>query len=185
MEIVLSRERRKAKRLVTTLLEKKLELATMESCTGGGLANTITSINGAGSVYQGGHVTYSGFTKAHAGVPEEALNGPDGPYSSEVASLMAKMSLRDPFAPLPQNGNAIGVGITGTLEVVDRFYPHIQPGTVWVGVYKDSQTTVYQFNLRRRSRANMKNEAVRKTLDIITATIDPTKKLSRRIQRVA
>lgn len=155
----------------------------MESCTGGGLAHILTSIPGAGNVYQGGFVTYSGFRKTYAGVPSDVLSGPDGPYSADVAEKMAIASLRDPFQPLPQNGSTIGVGITGTLDNVDRFYPHIAPGSVWIGIYHDNQTDRYLVSIPRRNRTHMKNAIIRETLDLVTQTIEQKPILNTRRRR--
>ena len=47
------------KSLVKILIKKKLKISFAESCTGGLLANSITSINGASKIFDLGLVTYS------------------------------------------------------------------------------------------------------------------------------
>ena len=49
--------------LVRLLTKKKLKLSTAESCTGGLLASSITSISGASKIFNLGLVTYSNQTK--------------------------------------------------------------------------------------------------------------------------
>lgn len=185
MEIFKSTQRKKAEHVVRLLTQKNYELTTMESCTGGGLAHILTSIPGAGSVYQGGYVTYSNFSKMNAGVPSEVLSTPDGPYHEQVAIAMARASLRDPFHPLPQNGDAIGVGITGTLDNPDKFYTHIPTGKVWVGIVHGDQQEVYQLSAPRRGRSRMKNTIINQTLDLIAQTIEPRHKNVRRNNEIA
>ena len=50
-------------KIISLLKRKKLKLAIAESCTGGLLSNTITSVNGASKVFTMGLVTYSNQAK--------------------------------------------------------------------------------------------------------------------------
>ena len=49
--------------LIKKLNTKKLKISFAESCTGGLLANTITSISGASKVFNMGFITYSNQAK--------------------------------------------------------------------------------------------------------------------------
>ena len=51
------------KTLVKKLTRKKLKISFAESCTGGMLANAITSISGASKVFNLGLITYSNQAK--------------------------------------------------------------------------------------------------------------------------
>ena len=53
----------KIKNFVNTLKRKKIKISCAESCTGGLLASSITSINGASKVFVLGLVTYSNQAK--------------------------------------------------------------------------------------------------------------------------
>ncbi|MDF2685918.1 MAG: competence/damage-inducible protein CinA [Clostridia bacterium] len=94
------------KKLVTLLNNKKLKLATAESCTGGLLAKTLTDISGVSSVFEMGIVTYSNRIKNEfLNVSENTLSG-FGAVSDKTAEEMAKN--------ITELANAdIGVGITG------------------------------------------------------------------------
>jgi len=46
-------------RLAAVLTEKKLKLATAESCTGGGIAQALTELPGSSAWFERGFVTYS------------------------------------------------------------------------------------------------------------------------------
>lgn len=77
------------KRLVETLKENNLTIASCESLTGGLFASKIVEVSGASSVFVGGYVTYMDKCK------EILLNGQDilhskGAISEEMAYLMAK-----------------------------------------------------------------------------------------------
>ena len=51
------------KSLVKKLIRKKLKISFAESCTGGMLASSVTSINGASKVFNLGLITYSNQAK--------------------------------------------------------------------------------------------------------------------------
>ena len=96
----------KVEELVSLLTEKKLKIATAESCTGGLLAKTLTDISGSSSVFEMGIVSYSNRIKNEfLKVSEETLNKL-GAVSDKTAEEMAKN-----VAVLAKAD--IGVGITG------------------------------------------------------------------------
>ena len=51
------------KNLIKKLIKKKLKISFAESCTGGMLSSSITSISGASKVFNLGLVTYSNQAK--------------------------------------------------------------------------------------------------------------------------
>ena len=91
-------------KIVSKLDELSLSIATMESCTGGGIANEITNISGASSVLKESYVTYCNEAKIKQGVPAEVI-AKYTVYSPETAVEMAKA--------VKKNANSdIGVGVT-------------------------------------------------------------------------
>lgn len=87
------------------LRERKLSLATMESCTGGLLASTITDVPGSSDYFKGGFVAYTAQMKASFGV-DATLLAEYGTVSAEVAAAMARAARLKAEAD-------IGIGITG------------------------------------------------------------------------
>jgi nicotinamide-nucleotide amidase len=87
------------------LRERKLSLVTMESCTGGLLASTITDVPGSSDYFKGGLVAYSARAKASFGVDAKLL-AQKGTVDPEVAAAMAKA------ARLRLEAD-IGIGVTG------------------------------------------------------------------------
>ncbi len=86
--------------------EKKLKIATAESCTGGLVAATLTDIPGSSDVVDRGFVTYSDAAKqAMLGVTSAMLER-YGAVSRETAEAMAKGALA--HAPVQ-----LAVSITG------------------------------------------------------------------------
>lgn len=67
----------------------RLQVATVESCTGGLVGHAITEIPGSSGYYVGGFVTYSDELKFQAvGVPHDVLSA-HGAVSAQVAMAMA------------------------------------------------------------------------------------------------
>ena len=82
-----------------------VSLATMESCTGGLLASTITDVAGSSSFFKGGLVSYQTELKIEWGVPADVI-AQFGVISPECAREMARVARERTEA-------SIGVGITG------------------------------------------------------------------------
>jgi len=88
------------------LLKKKKTLSIAESCTGGLLADRITSVPGSSRYFQIGIITYSNLSKNKIlDIPLEMIKE-HGAVSREVASLMAK-NVR------LLTGASIGIGLSG------------------------------------------------------------------------
>ena len=95
-----------AEAVLTRCREKKLMIATAESCTGGLIAGALTDIAGSSDVVERGFVTYSNRAKTEMlGVPE-ALIARHGAVSAEVALAMATGALA--HAPVE-----LAVAVTG------------------------------------------------------------------------
>ncbi|MBI2319628.1 MAG: CinA family protein [Betaproteobacteria bacterium] len=75
------------------LKERGLMLATAESCTGGWVAQSLTSVSGSSDWFERGFVTYSNSAKAAMrGVAPETLAG-HGAVSEQTAREMASGAL--------------------------------------------------------------------------------------------
>lgn len=85
--------------------ERAVTLATMESCTGGLLASTITDVPGSSEYFRSGLVSYQTEQKIEWGVRVEVI-GEHGVISPECAREMARAAREMMRA-------SIGVGITG------------------------------------------------------------------------
>ncbi len=78
-----------AERLGTALTERRWTIATVESCTGGGLAYRMTSVPGASAYYVGSIVAYANRVKADiVGVAPEIFDE-HGAVSVQAAEAMA------------------------------------------------------------------------------------------------
>ncbi|GBD13133.1 Nicotinamide-nucleotide amidohydrolase PncC [bacterium HR24] len=130
------------------LKERGLTLATMESCTGGLLADTITNVPGSSAYFRAGYVAYDPEVKVALGVQRELIER-HGVVSPEVAADMARAVRLVASAD-------IGMGITGVAGP-DPLEGK-PPGTVHIGLHdgREAQTqsmTFYQGRLATKRRA--------------------------------
>lgn len=92
--------------VVNMLKEKRLKLATAESCTGGYIGKRITDVPGSSDVFECGIISYSNEIKADIlGVSKSDLKE-YGAVSEQVAEQMAKGALKI-------SGADIAVSVTG------------------------------------------------------------------------
>ena len=80
------------------LLERKLLLATAESCTGGGVAEAVTDVAGSSGWFECGFVTYSNAAKHTMLAVPDALITLHGAVSEEGAAAMARGALANSAA---------------------------------------------------------------------------------------
>lgn len=98
--------------IVKNLIDNDISISTMESCTSGLIASTITDTEGASKILKGAFVTYSNEAKIKQGVDSDIIDK-YGVYSYETALEMAKN------CSLVYNSK-IGIGITGTTGNLDE-----------------------------------------------------------------
>ncbi|MDO6593422.1 nicotinamide-nucleotide amidase [Neptuniibacter sp. 1_MG-2023] len=138
-------------------IEKKVMIATAESCTGGWIAQEITAVAGSSEWFDRGFVTYSNQSKHEMlGVSEHTL-AQYGAVSEEVVIEMAEGVLLNSSAQLSVVTSGIAGPGGGSAE---------KPvGTVWFAwaVHdKPTRTAVFQFNGDRES---VRKQAVRVALE--------------------
>ncbi len=117
--------------MVQLLKSKKVSIAVSESCTGGMLAEAITSVSGASNVFELSITAYSERIKINElGVLESTLTKKTV-YSKEVALQMADGVRK-------KASSIIGVGITGVAGPYD-ISENLPMGSVFIAVvYKDA-----------------------------------------------
>lgn len=125
--------------VVNLLIEKKMTIATMESCTGGFVASSITDIDGSSSVLKFSAVTYSNEYKIKMGVSKEVIDK-YSVYSMNVAREMAK-KISD-FA-----NSDIGVGITGKINRVDENNLFGDDNKIYYAIYDKNSDKYYEYEL--------------------------------------
>ena len=105
------------------LVAKGLSLSTMEHCTGGVLASSISETAGTAEYYHRGLVVYGRESAVDSGVSAEIIDA-HGLVSPETAQAMARAA-----AGTSESGADVGIGITGVLgpDEVDHQPPRCHP----------------------------------------------------------
>lgn len=139
--------------IVKVLTDRKMTISTMESCTGGGLANAITNVSGSSEVFKFGAVTYSNEFKVKMGVNKDIIDKYTV-YSLEVAREMARCISEF-------TGSDIGVGITGKLKRVDNHNMAGKDDEVFMSIYFDNKVVDLNTLVSFDKRADNKNEVIK------------------------
>lgn len=144
---------------VRLLREKKLTLATAESCTGGLLSEQITQVPGASEIFGFGYVTYWEQAKAKMIGVNPAVIAQYNVVSAQVAAQMA-------LGAKEISGADIGVGITGIAGPgggdADR-----PVGTVFVALAMGDTVWTQHLQLVNSTRQTVRQRAVVAVLDMI------------------
>ncbi len=144
------------------LKERELRIAVAESCTGGGLADRITNINGSSKYFERGIVTYSNAAKVELLKVDEDVMIEKGAVSAEVAMQMAE-------GIKSTSGADIGVSLTGIMgptgAVKDK-----PVGTVYIGYCDDKVCTSKRFQFGEDRILN-KNRATQAALEMVRRSL--------------
>ena len=123
------------KEVVLKLIENHKTISTMESCTGGGVANAITNIEGSSEILKFSAVTYSNEFKIKMGVDKNIINKYTV-YSMETANEMSKSISKF-------TNSDYGIGITGQINRVDPNNITNENNRIYISVYDKENDKYY------------------------------------------
>lgn len=126
--------------IVNKLIILGKTISTMESCTGGYIANNITNISGSSEIFKFGAVTYSNLFKIKMGVSSDIIDR-YSVYSMDTADCMAK-------AIVNFTDSDYGVGITGKLNREDVNNLYGEDNIVFISVYDKEEDKYYHKEIR-------------------------------------
>ena len=147
------------KSLIRILNKKKIKISLVESCTGGLLASSITSISGASKIFSLGLVTYSNQAKIKILKVNKDIIKKYGAVSHECCSVMVKNLSKISKA----NINVSITGIAGPKGGTKQ-----KPvGLVYIGVKKGKKILVNKCLFKSKKRSSIQRATVKKALDLI------------------
>jgi nicotinamide-nucleotide amidase len=137
---------------------RQATLAVAESCTGGLIAQRITSVPGSSRSFLGGAVVYSNELKtAFAGVPPELI-AEHGAVSREVAEALA-------YGIRRHTGATLGLGVTGIAGPTGG--TEAKPvGLVYIAISDDQKTDSIEKTFRG-DRERIRQWAAQQALDLV------------------
>lgn len=132
--------------IIKKLTEDSKTIATMESCTGGAVANAITNVEGASLVFKFGAVTYSNEYKIKLGVNPKVIEQ-YSVYSMETAIEMSKN--------IANFANAdIGIGVTGKINREDINNKFGNNNKIFISIFEGEKNEFYNFEIEANSKLN-------------------------------
>ena len=146
-------------KVVQKLIKKKLKVSFAESCTGGLLSSSITSISGSSKIFNLGLVTYSNKAKIDIlKVPKKIINK-YGAVSKECCLSMVKSLSKISKAN-------ISVSITGIAG--PNGGTKLKPvGLVYIGVKKGKKIITKKNLFKNKNRISIQKVTVSTVLNII------------------
>lgn len=144
--------------------DKRIMVATAESCTGGLIAATLTDVAGSSAMLDRGFVTYSNEAKTDMlGVPAELIER-HGAVSEEVAAAMAEGALARADADVTISVTGIAGPDGGT---------DLKPvGLVWFGCAASwAPTFVHKTIFPNHGRAFIREATVANAINILLETV--------------
>ena len=148
-----------SQKIVSLLRKKRFKISFVESCTGGLLSSSITSISGSSKVFTLGLVTYSNQSKINTlKVPKNTIRK-YGAVSYETCLSMVKN-----LSKITKTNISVSVtGIAGP-----RGGSKKKPvGLVFIGIKKDNKTLVKKYLFKNKKRSAIQRAAVSKSLNLI------------------
>ena len=147
------------KSLVKLLIKKKLKISFVESCTGGLLASSITSVNGASKIFSLGFVTYSNQAKIKILKVNRNIIKKFGAVSHECCLAMVNNLSKISKA----NINVSITGIAGPKGGTKQ-----KPvGLVYIGVKKGNKIQINKCLFKSKKRSSIQRATVKKTINLI------------------
>ena len=152
-----------SQKVVKLLNKKKLKISFAESCTGGLLSSSITSISGSSKVFTLGLVTYSNQSKINIlKIPKRVITK-HGAVSYETCLSMVKNLNKI-------SKTNISVSITGVAG--PKGGTKKKPmGLVFIGIKKGSKTLVKKYLFKNKKRSSIQKVTVYKALNLILSFI--------------
>ena len=148
-----------SQKVVKLLSKKRLKISLAESCTGGLLSSSITSISGSSKVFTLGLVTYSNQTKINIlKVPKRTIIK-HGAVSYETCLSMVKNLNKI-------SKTNISVSITGVAG--PKGGTKQKPvGLVYIGIKKGNKTMVKKFLFKSKKRNSIQRSTVNNALNLV------------------
>mgnify|MGYP001307712526 CR=1 FL=1 len=151
------------KKIISLLKRKKFKLATAESCTGGALSSSITSVSGSSKVFTMGLVTYSNQAKINIlKVPQKIIK------NHGAVSVKCCLAMVNNLFKLSKSKVCVSItGIAGPKGGSKQ-----RPiGLVYIGIRIGKKAAVNKYNFKNKGRSYIQKQTVKKTLNLLLKLI--------------
>ena len=145
-------------KIVSLLKRKKLKIAVAESCTGGMLSSSITSVSGSSKVFTLGLVTYSNQAKINIlKVPKKIIS------KYGAVSVQCCLAMVNNLSKISKAKACISItGIAGPKGGSKQ-----KPvGLVYIGIRVGKKVMINKCNFKNKGRLFIQKQTVKKTLNL-------------------
>ena len=148
-----------SQKIVNVLRKKELKISFAESCTGGLLSSSITSISSSSKVFTIGLVTYSNQSKTSLLKVPKKIISKHGAVSYETCLSMVKN-----LNKISKTNISVSItGIAGPKGGTKK-----KPvGLVFIGIKKGNKTLVKKYLFKNKKRSSIQRVTVNKALNLI------------------
>ena len=148
-----------SQKLVKLLIKKRLKISFVESCTGGLLSSSITSISGSSKVFTLAFITYSNQSKINIlKIPKKKILKHGAVSYETCLSMVTKLN--------KISKTNISVSITGVAG--PKGGTKKKPvGLVFIGIKKANKTIVKRYIFKNKKRSSIQKATVRKAQNLI------------------
>ena len=152
-----------SQKIVNVLRKKGLKISFAESCTGGLLSSSITSISSSSKVFTIGLVTYSNQSKINLLKVPKKIISKHGAVSYETCLSMVKN-----LNKISKTNISVSItGIAGPKGGTKK-----KPvGLVFIGIKKGNKTLVKKYLFKNKKRSSIQKVTVYKALNLILSFI--------------
>ena len=159
------------KSLVKILIKKRLKISFAESCTGGLLASSITSIIGASKVFNLGLITYSNQTKIKVLKINKDIIRKYGAVSHECCLAMVNNLSKISKANINVSITGIAGPNGGTKQKpVGLVYIGIKRGNKTLinkFIKRGNKTLINKFFFKKKTRSSVQKATVKKAFELV------------------
>jgi len=147
------------KKIINKLINKRLTISVVESCTGGMLSSTLTSVSGSSKVFKFGLVVYSNKSKIYILHISKNIIKKYGAVSEQVCYSMIKNLIK-----ISKTNIAVSVtGIAGPGGSTKK-----KPvGLVYIGIKDRNKIYIKKYLFKNKGRSYIQRATVNKSLELI------------------
>ena len=150
-------------KVVGILIKKKLTVSFAESCTGGLLASTITSISGSSKVFNMGLITYSNNAKVKLlKVPKKTITKYGAVSYETCLSMVRNLS--------KISKSSISISITGVAGP-NGGTKEKPVGLVYIGFKRGRKIIIKKNLFKNKGRISIQKATVKKVLKMLLNTV--------------
>jgi PncC family amidohydrolase len=150
-------------KVVSLLKRKNIKISIAESCTGGMLSSTITSVSGSSKVFTLGLVTYSNQSKIRIlKVPNKIIS------KYGAVSVQCCLAMVNNLSKISKS--KVCVSITG-IAGPNGGSKQKPVGLVYIGIRVGKKVVINKCNFRNKGRLFVQKQTVKKTLNLLLKLI--------------